>query len=134
MLEEISFYMKRSDSFGFETTLAARSYLSLFHRLKNKGYSVHFFYLRIPDVELVLSPITGRVSLGGRDVPAPDVRRCFERSIRNFLFRYRSLADSWVLCDNTAQIPRIIASQERGLLRVRLTNLYKQLRSRYGKP
>jgi hypothetical protein len=64
---------------------------------------------------------------------APDVRRRFERSIRNFLFRHRSLADCSVLFGNTAQIPRIIASQERRLLRVRLTNLYNQLRKAMSK-
>lgn len=34
-------------------------------------------------------------------MPAEDVRRRFERSIRNSLLHYRSLADAWPVFDNT---------------------------------
>ncbi len=78
MLEEIDLYAKRSESFGFETTLSGRSYLSLIRRLKKQGYEVHFFYLWVPSVELALSRIRGRVLLGGHDVPAEEVRRRFD--------------------------------------------------------
>jgi hypothetical protein len=54
MLEEIDLYAKPGDSFGFETTLSGRSYLSLIRRLKRRGYEVHFFYLWVPSVELAL--------------------------------------------------------------------------------
>jgi predicted ABC-type ATPase len=43
MLEEIDLYAKRGESFGFETTLSGRSYLSLIRGLKRRGYEVHFF-------------------------------------------------------------------------------------------
>jgi predicted ABC-type ATPase len=79
---------------------------------------VHIFYLWVPSVELALSRITGRVSLGGHDVPAIDVRRRFDGSMRNFLVHYRPLADSWTLYDNAAAMPRIIASVERGRLQI----------------
>jgi predicted ABC-type ATPase len=127
MLEEIDLYAKRGESFGFETTLSGRSYLSLIRRLKRRGYEVHFFYLWVPSVELALSRIRGRVSLGGHDVPAVDVRRRFDRSIRNFLVHYRLLADSWTLYDNTAAMPNIIASEERGRLQIGETTLYNDL-------
>ncbi len=103
-------------------------------RLKKRGYEVHFFYLWVPSVELALSRIRGRVLLGGHDVPALDVRRRFDRSIRNFLVHYRPLADSWTLYDNTSAIPRIIASEERGQLQVGEAKLYNDLEERYAKP
>ena len=134
MLEEIDFYAKRGESFGFETTLSGRSYLSLIRRLKARGYQVHVFYLWVPSVELALSRIKGRVSLGGHDVPAADVRRRFDRSIRNFLVHYRLLADSWTLYDNAAVMPRIIASEERGQLQISEAKLYNDLVRRYTKP
>ena len=74
------------------------------------------------------------MSLGGHDVPAVDVRRRFDRSIRNFLVQYRPLADSWNLYDNTSAVPRIIASEERGQLQVGEAKLYNDLAERYGKP
>jgi len=52
MLEEIDLCAKRGESFGFETTLSGRSYLSLIRRLMKQGYEVHFFYLWVPIVEL----------------------------------------------------------------------------------
>jgi predicted ABC-type ATPase len=134
MLEEIDLYAERGESFGFETTLSGRSYLSLIRRLKRQGYEVHFFYLWIPSVELALSRIRGRVSRGGHDVPVADVRRRFDRSIRNFLLHYRRLADSWTLYDNTAAVPKIIASQVRARLQIGETTLYNDLVGRYGKP
>ena len=78
MLEEIDLYAKRGDSFGFETTLSGRSYLNLIRRLKRREYEVHVFYVWVPSVELALLRIRGRVSLGGHDVPAADVRRRFD--------------------------------------------------------
>src|SRR5690242_8380621 len=82
---------------GFETTLSGRSYLSLIRRLKNQGYAVHFFFLWLSGVDLALSRIKDRVSKGGHDVPEADVRRRFDRSIKNFLELYRPLGDSWYL-------------------------------------
>ncbi len=134
MLKEIDLYAKRGESFGFETTLSGRGYMSLIRRLKRQAYDVHFFYLWVPSVELALSRIRGRVLLGGHDVPAIDVRRRFDRSIRNFLLHYRPLADSWTLYDNTSATPRIIASEERGRLQVGEATLYNNLVERYGKP
>ncbi len=134
MLKEIDLYAKRGESFGFETTLSGRGYMSLIRRLKRQAYDVHFFYLWVPSVELALSRIRGRVLLGGHDVPAIDVRRRFDRSIRNFLLRYRPLADSWTLYDNTSATPRIIASEERGQLQVGEARLYNNLVERYAKP
>jgi predicted ABC-type ATPase len=134
MVEKIDLHAKRGESFGFETTLSGRSYLSLIRRLKRRGYDVHFFYLCVPSVELAFSRIRGRVSLGGHDVPAVDVRRRFDRSIRNFLVHYRPRADSWTLYDNTAALPRIIASEERGQLQIGETALYNDLVRRYRKP
>src|SRR5690348_6175768 len=117
MLAEIDLHVKRRENFGFETTLSGRSYLKLILRLKRAGYEVTFFYLWLPSVELALLRIKGRVSLGGHDVPASDVRRRFGRSIRNFLVHYRPLADAWLLYDNTTAMPQIIASGEGGEVR-----------------
>jgi len=134
MLEEIDLYARRGESFGFETTLSGRSHLNLIRHLKGQGYEAHFLYLWVPNVDLALSRIRGRVSLGGHDVPAADVRRRFDRSIRNFLVHYRPLADSWTLYDNTGTIPRIIASEQGGKLQILETTLYNDLIGRYGKP
>ena len=49
---------------------------------------------------LCLLRVAQRVANGGHDVPEADVRRRFGRSIRQFVARYRELADDWVLIFN----------------------------------
>lgn len=134
MLEEIALSMRRGEDFGFETTLSGRGHLNLVRQLKKRGYSVHFFYLWVPSVELALARIRERVSRGGHDVPEVVVRRRFERSMRNFFLHYRPLGDSWTLYDNRAKTPQIIASAERGQVRVVEIRLYNELVETFGKP
>lgn len=69
MLEEVRRLASDGATFGFETTLAGRSYLPWIRRLRQNGYEVHLFYLWVPDVELLLSRIRIRVTRGGHDVP-----------------------------------------------------------------
>jgi predicted ABC-type ATPase len=88
MLAQIARFAQKGSDFGFETTLAGRGYLSLLRRLKKSGYKVHLFYLWVPDVELLLSRIAGRVEQGGHQVPESDVRRRFLRSASNLFQEY----------------------------------------------
>ncbi|HKW74962.1 MAG TPA: zeta toxin family protein [Terriglobales bacterium] len=57
VLSEISGMAERRLDFGFETTLAGRSYLGLIRELKERGYKIHFFYLWLPNAELTLTRI-----------------------------------------------------------------------------
>jgi len=56
VISEIGFFSQRQVSFGFETTLSGRSYLSLIQRLKKKGYRVHLFFLFVEGVNVALCP------------------------------------------------------------------------------
>jgi predicted ABC-type ATPase len=133
MLEEIDLHAKRSESFGFETMLSGRSYLSLIRDLKKRGYKVHLFFLWIPTVALALRRVRARVLEGGHDVPEDVVRRRFDRSIRNFLVCYRPLGDSWMLFDNSGATPAILAFEKQGSLRIMNRQLYDMLIARYAK-
>jgi predicted ABC-type ATPase len=133
MLTEIELLMKQEADFGFETTLSGRTHLHVTRQLKNCDYAVHLFYLWIPSAELALSRVRERVSRGGHDVPEAVVRRRFARSITNFLVHYRALSNRWILYENSAATPAIIASEETGQLRVSDTKRYNDLVTRYGK-
>ena len=65
MVDEIDRYVERGEDFGFETTLAGRSYLGLIRRLKKRGYQAHFFYVMVPTVDLPHDE-NQRTSLGRR--------------------------------------------------------------------
>jgi len=132
MLEEIKLLAQRQTDFGFETTLSGRTYLKLIQGLKNRGYQVHYFFLWIPSVDLALSRVKRRVFEGGHNIPENDVRRRFDRSMKNFLVYYRQLADTWSLFDNSRPIPDVIAFEKQNTLRIIKAEVYKSLVARYG--
>jgi predicted ABC-type ATPase len=132
MLDEIELLAKRGADFGFETTLSGRTHLNLLRDLKQRGYVVHLFFLWVPTVELALSRVRGRVMRGGHSIPAAIVRRRFARSIRNFFTHYRGLAHSWLLFDNSGQVPEIIAFENGAKLRIIQKQLFDELIAQYG--
>ena len=134
MLEEIELHANRGEDFGFETTLSGLTNLELIRHLRQRGYEVHIFFLWLPTVDLAMSRIQDRVLKGGHDVPEPVVRRRFDRSIQNFFVRYRPIASSWLLVDNSGATPEPIAGQERSGLRIINARLYNLLVDRYGAP
>jgi predicted ABC-type ATPase len=114
MLEQIHSLGNRGIDFGFETTLAGKTYLKLLNELKQKGYSIHLFFLWIKSVKLALERIELRVQQGGHSIPEATVRRRFRRGIFNFFHKYQPIVDSWVIFDNSEDIPKMIAFKESG--------------------
>jgi predicted ABC-type ATPase len=114
MLEQIHSLGNRGIDFGFETTLAGKTYLKLLNELKQKGYSIHLFFLWIKSVKLALERIELRVQQGGHSIPEATVRRRFRRGIFNFFHEYQPIVDSWVIFDNSEDIPKMIAFKESG--------------------
>ena len=112
MLEQIHSLGNRGIDFGFETTLAGKTYLKLLNELKQKGYSIHLFFLWIKSVKLALERIELRVQQGGHSIPEATVRRRFRRGILNFFHEYQPIVDSWVIFDNSEEIPKMIAFKE----------------------
>ena len=132
MLQEIARLEKREESFGFESTLSGKAHLHLIRRLKQRGYVVHLFFLWVPAVEVAVYRVQGRVTAGGHDIPEAVIRRRFDRSVRNFFHFCRSLADTWILFDNSAEAPVIIALRSNHAVRIMLKELYDRLSSKYG--
>ncbi len=114
VLQQINEFAERGIDFAFETTLSGKSYAKLFSELKERGYALHLFFLWIPNPELAIARIKERVSEGGHNVPAEDVRRRFNRGISNFFNLYDPLLDSWTLFDNSKAKPVLIAKRRNG--------------------
>jgi predicted ABC-type ATPase len=109
MLGKIEELAAQRHTFAFETTLSGRGYLALFKRLKSTGYKIHVIFLWLPRVELAIERVKERVRRGGHSVPEPDIRRRFDRGVRNLLTEYLSLVDTWYLYDNSGSHPQLIA-------------------------
>jgi len=100
MLEEIAAHAKRGDSFAFETTLSGLAYARMIPVWRSSGYSMELAFLSLPDVEMAIERVAMRVKQGGHNVPEDVIRRRFAHGIDNFE-RYKRLADSWQLYDNS---------------------------------
>lgn len=77
-------------SFGFETTLASRSFAPRIRRLIVDGYECHLVFLWLPSADLAVAPVADRVRLGGHAVPEETIRRRYRSGLRSFFDLYRS--------------------------------------------
>jgi len=92
-LREIEYCVTRREDFGFETTLAGRSYLKLINRLKKEGWQVELIYLALPNVQLSKMRVAERVKHGGHDIPLADIERRFSKSLKNLFFEFCFVVD-----------------------------------------
>jgi predicted ABC-type ATPase len=109
VLSELKRLSSERVDFGFETTLAGRTYAAFLLDLKSKGYAIHLYYLWLPDVELHVRRVAERVRTGGHDVPEVDIRRRYERSLMNYFQLYRPLATTWTVVNNSSETPHVAA-------------------------
>jgi predicted ABC-type ATPase len=130
VLERIHESMRGKTDFAFETTLSGRAYASLIKELRRAGYRVHMFYIWVPSPDLALVRIRDRVTKGGHDVPALDVRRRFTRTLTNLFTLYRPLLDSLHFFDNSRAELHLIFKDEAGQTTVFDAQAYEELLSR----
>jgi predicted ABC-type ATPase len=97
-------------SFGFETTLASRSFAPRIRRLITTGYECHLVFLWLPSADFAVGRVADRVRLGGHTVPEETIRRRYRSGLRNFFRLYQALTTTWRMYDNSAQEPRLVAS------------------------
>ena len=108
MLRMIDEYVRRGESFAFETTLSGRSYARAIPNWQAMGYTVHLYFLRLPSADVAVSRVQRRVRQGGHNVDADVVRRRFEGGWRNFEQIYRDLVDTWAVYDSFEEVPRLV--------------------------
>ena len=100
---------KRGD-FAVETTLASRSLAPRIARLRRSGYLFRLAFAFLPDPDLAVVRVAGRVRQGGHNIPEDTIRRRYRAGIANFFNIYLPLADQWHVFDTTRPSPlRMIA-------------------------
>lgn len=103
LLRKMDQFISEGSTFGFETTLSGTGYVSRIQRMKNSGYRIVLFYLKVPSFDFAVARVRNRVIEGGHDVPEADIRRRCTRSWINFQGIYRELADKWIVFDNSGE-------------------------------
>jgi predicted ABC-type ATPase len=127
LLERIKELANQRLDFGFETTLAGRTYVKLLSDLRDKGYRAVMFYLWLPSAELAVARVANRVRQGGHHVPLDDIRRRYVSGLRNLTGLYRPILDGWWLYDASRLPPRLIAFQEGTTLTVKHNRLFGRI-------
>ncbi len=109
VLGELHRLAQEKADFGFETTLAGRTYARFLRGLRAAGYALHLYYLWLPHADLHVQRVAERVRHGGHNVPESDIRRRYQRSLVNLFSLYRPLATTWTILDNSGDHPRVVA-------------------------
>lgn len=128
MLKRIHDLAGRGATFGFETTLASRSFGPLLTDLKSQGYSVTLVYVWLRSAALARRRVVLRMESGGHGVPWELILRRYRRGLLNLRSLYLPLADEWYVWDNSDAAPRLVAEGSRlGLRAVHDDGLTKRI-------
>jgi predicted ABC-type ATPase len=93
--------LKQRRSFAIETTLSGRFHFQVARDAKSQGWNIGLVYIGLSSPELAIKRVQQRRRTGGHHVPAADVRRRYERSLRNLPLFFR-LADAVFVLDNSS--------------------------------
>jgi len=104
--------MAAQKTFALETTLAGKSHRGLIAEARSAGFGIHLLYFFVSSQEEALRRIARWVAEGGHDVPEPDARRRYQRSLANFA-GYAALADLWRIYDADGPMPELRAEGSR---------------------
>ena len=107
MLDHVRQSVARREDFAIETTLAGRAYVRMICDWQAAGYQVRLLFLQLPSPDLAVARVRQRVAQGGHNLPETDIRRRFDRGLRNFHDTYRPLVHAWAVYD-ASQWPPVL--------------------------
>lgn len=113
LLAEIKQKIKNGESFAFESTLSGLTYAKILKDAKDAGYQVEMYFIFLNKMQLNISRIKKRVSMGGHYIPSSIVRRRHLKCFHNFWTIYRQLSDQWSILDNSKSKPRLLVGSSR---------------------
>jgi predicted ABC-type ATPase len=127
LLARMKELIRQGKSFGFETTLAGKTYERVLRDMKARGYGLRLFYLWLPSADMAVARVARRVAKGGHNVPEDVIRRRADIGLQNLFQLYLPLFDSWFLFDSSTLEPRMVARYERGKTEVFDSDVYHQI-------
>lgn len=100
-IRDIRKLLSERRTFAIETTLSGRLHLRVAQRVKSEGWNVGLVYIGLSSPELAIKRVRKRRIEGGHHVPPSDVRRRYQRSLKNLPVFFR-LADTVSVLDNSS--------------------------------
>lgn len=102
VLAEASECLQSRRSFAVETTLSGKNYLQMMIEARELGFEVVMVYIGTSSPDINVARVANRVRKGGHDVPEADIRRRYQRSLRNLPIAL-ARADYALLLDNSSE-------------------------------
>ncbi|MCI9172949.1 zeta toxin family protein [uncultured Duncaniella sp.] len=110
MLRRIEDLLEAHTSFAIETTLSAKSYATLIHKVRRLGYRINLLFLWLSSVAQARDRVAHRVQEGGHNI-APDViERRYYAGLANLREIFLPIVDTWVIVDNSRGENEIVAT------------------------
>ncbi len=132
MLSKIDKLIKKGNDFAFETTLATKSYKNFVVNAKKNGYTVTLIFFWLRNQDLAVKRVETRVKEGGHNIPENVIRRRYENGLKNFFSIFEPIVDEWMFIDNSGEPYQIVAYKNNIDFKINNTNLWDQLKSKYG--
>jgi len=109
MLKRIKTLLESGETFAFETTLSAKSYIQFIDRARQLNYQVTCLFFWLDTEELAISRVETRVKEGGHHIPEDVIRRRYKGGLRNFFNLFLARVDNWLFVNNSGDNYEIIA-------------------------
>jgi len=111
MLEQINERIRNSETFAFETTLAARSYKETILLAQAMGYHVTLIFFWLSSPEMAIARVKKRVEEGGHHIETEVIRRRYTRGLQNLFSIYLPLTTEYLIYDNSNGKPELVVAR-----------------------
>ena len=119
--------LHRDRSLVVESTLSGRKLFAASLDLAREcGFTTTIVFLFLDSADTCVARVQQRRRKGGHGVPEADIRRRFDRSLRNFWTAYRFLADDWAVMYNAGSEFQDVAFGAADSISIRNEALFKQ--------
>lgn len=92
--------IEKNISFNQETTLTGKNILKAIKEVKEKGYTIHLYYVGVESSDIAKKRVKNRVLKGGHDIPDDVIEKRYVETLEN-LKEILPLVDYAKIYDNT---------------------------------
>jgi predicted ABC-type ATPase len=132
-LERLNKLEQGERSFALETTLAARSYKDRIRNWKSLGFTVNLMFLWLPSPEFAIQRVAERVIQGGHNIPEPDIRRRYDRGLKNLFNVYLPIVDDVWIMNASVIPPDLVLERLNGKVNILIPDIWQRLQPREDK-
>lgn len=125
LLDKFEKLIQKKQSFVLESTISGNYHNRIIELAHKAKYNIVLVYVFLDSVKQNLERIKHRVAMGGHNVPATDVCRRYERSMKNFK-NITEKVDHWELYYNGENNYELVARGNRKMIDILDDALYNK--------